>query len=288
MSIRKKNGSTPFPAPARHSISKIFLCDLSDPALKSDVGSMEHPFFSLTTRPDMEVRTYIHGNAKITVEPGAHGRATIFDKDILIYCTSQLVNGINKGIEPSKRLSINAVDLLITTNRISDGDGYRRLKMALNRLAATRVETNIESGGELIDRGFGMIDSWEIIRKKASGRMVSLEVVLSDWFYVAALNAKVLTISRDYFRLRSPLDRRIYEIARKHCGRKNEWKISLELLYKKTDSRDKISRMRNRIIRLEEGNHLPDYSVAYDEERAQVIFRRLEDWTSNVNNGKGV
>ena len=29
---------------------------------------------------------------------------------------------------------------------------------------------------------------------------------------------EVVTISNDYFRLRRPLERRLYEIGRKHCG----------------------------------------------------------------------
>ncbi len=28
---------------------------------------------------------------------------------------------------------------------------------------------------------------------------------------------------RDYFRLRKPLERRMYELARKHCGKQDEW-----------------------------------------------------------------
>ncbi|MCA9184408.1 MAG: replication initiator protein A [Pirellulaceae bacterium] len=32
----------------------------------------------------------------------------------------------------------------------------------------------------------------------------------------------MLTLHRDYFRLRKPLERRVYEIARKHCGPKAE------------------------------------------------------------------
>ena len=53
---------------------------------------------------------------------------------------------------------------------------------------------------------------------------------------------EVLTLHRDYFRLRKPLERRMYELARKHCGKQDEWSISLELLRKKCGS---ASRTRN-------------------------------------------
>ena len=46
--------------------------------------------------------------------------------------------------------------------------------------------------------------------------MISVKVSLSDWMYNAVLGHEVLTLHRDYFRLRKPLERRVYEIARKH------------------------------------------------------------------------
>lgn len=55
--------------------------------------------------------------------------------------------------------------------------------------------------------------------------MVSVQVVLSDWLYRAAMAKSVLTLSRNYFRLRKPLERRIYELARKHCGRLPGWTV---------------------------------------------------------------
>jgi hypothetical protein len=38
---------------------------------------------------------------------------------------------------------------------------------------------------------------------------------------------EVLTLHRDYFRLRKPLERRMYELARKHCGQQATWSICL-------------------------------------------------------------
>ncbi len=47
---------------------------------------------------------------------------------------------------------------------------------------------------------------------------------------------EVVTISYDYFRLRRPLERRLYEIARKHCSNSPEWQIGLAKLHNKTGS----------------------------------------------------
>ena len=60
--------------------------------------------------------------------------------------------------------------------------------------------------------------------------MQDIEVSLSEWVFNAISAREVLTLHRNYFRLRKPLERRLYEIGRKHCGQASEWKISLEKL----------------------------------------------------------
>lgn len=73
----------------------------------------------------------------------------------------------------------------------------------------------------------------KIVRETRDGRMQEVEIKLADWVFNAIQAKEVLTLHRDYFRLRKPLERRIYELARKHCGAQNGWKISLALLQKK-------------------------------------------------------
>lgn len=48
--------------------------------------------------------------------------------------------------------------------------------------------------------------------------MIAVEVGLSRWLFNAVQVHEVLTINSDYFRLRKPIERRLYELARKHCG----------------------------------------------------------------------
>ncbi|MEL6606266.1 MAG: replication initiator protein A, partial [Cyanobacteria bacterium J06614_10] len=105
---------------------------------------------------------------------------------------------------------IKAHDLLISTNRKTDGRGYEQLVAAFDRLSGTRIKTNLKTGQEEITEGFGLIDSWRIIRSTTSGRMQELKVSLSDWVFNAVMGQEVLTLHRDYFRLRKPLERRMY------------------------------------------------------------------------------
>ena len=78
--------------------------------------------------------------------------------------------------------------------------------------------------------------------------MVQVAVTLSDWLYRAVLSQSVLTLGRDYFRLRKPLERRVYELARKHCGRQAEWRVGMATLAKKSGSASPL-RVFRRMIR---------------------------------------
>lgn len=237
----------------------LFVCDFFEVVPKHDLASMEHPIFSLSTRPDRRVLTYEHNGVGITVTPSVNGRATIFDADILIFCISQLMAAINAGQAVSRRLTLTAHDLLLTTHRETSGDGYKRLRDAFERLAGTRITTNIITGENEITRGFGLIESWEIVRRGRAGRMVSVCITLSEWLFDAVLRKSVLTLSPDYFRMRKPLERRFYELARKHCGRQPEWRVSLETLLKKSGSTSPRRVFRAMAREIAKSNGLPDY-----------------------------
>jgi plasmid replication initiation protein len=182
----------------------------------------------------------------------------------------------NAGEPLAQNLHLNAHDLLVWTNRETSGDAYRRLRDAFERLSGTRITTNIKVGGEQITEGFGLIESWRVIRETRSGRMSELRVRLSDWVYKIIQGSEVLTLSRDYFRLRKPTDRRIYELARKHCGEQDEWKISLELLHKKTGASSHHREFKSMVRELVEHDHLPDYRVTLEGD--MVVFRNRMTW----------
>lgn len=261
--------------PDRHPTADFFICDVFDAIPKDDMASMEHPLFSLATRPDRRVLSYVHGPARIEIIPSVKGLATIHDKDILIYCISQLMAAANADRPVAQVLQLKAHDLLVATNRETSGDGYKRLREALERLAGTRITTTIPTGDIEVTSGFGLIESWEIVRHTRAGRMISVSVKLSDWLYRAVMTKSVLTLSRDYFRLRKPLERRVYEIARKHCGRQAEWRVGLETLLKKSGSASPRRVFRKMIRDMIVENHLPDYEMV--EETGDIIRFNLRD-----------
>jgi plasmid replication initiation protein len=267
--------------PDRHPTADFFVCDIFDAIPKDDIGSMEHPLFSLATRPDRRILSYSHNGIEITVTPSVKGLATIHDKDILIYCISQLMAALNAGRQVSRHLTLKAHDLLVATNRETSGDAYRRLREAFERLAGTRVTTNLVTGEVEVTRGFGLIETWEIVRRTRGGRMVSVQVTLSEWLYRAVLSKSVLTLSRDYFRLRKPLERRIYELARKHCGRQPEWRVSVDTLLKKSGSASPRRVFRAMLREMIAADHLPDYEMR--EVPGDLICFALRDAVVDVS-----
>ncbi len=250
----------------------FFVLDTLDMVPRSDMATMEHPIYSLSTKPERRRLSYSHGESKIEIIPSSVGLPTVFDKDIVIYCISKLMQRHNQGqtIGPCVRLTTH--DMLVETNRPTNNLGYERLLPALNRLRGVVINTTIATGDERTTRGFGLIDEFEYNRKGSmfSERLRYLEIKLSDWIYRAITSAEVLPISRDYFRLRAPVDRRIYEIVRKHCGRQPSWRIGLELLQTKAGSKQAEKHFHAHIRNLVRSNHLPDYAVTI--EAGQAVF----------------
>ena len=159
--------------PDRHPNRDFFVADLLDWALKDDRHTMEHPMFSLSKKPDHRVRHYEHNGNTVTIKPGADGLANIWDKDILIYAVSQLVEGLNQGREIHRTVRITAYDLLVSTNRHTGGGDYEQLASAFGRLSGTRIETNIATNGERIRHGFGLLDEWRVRLNSALARVAA-------------------------------------------------------------------------------------------------------------------
>jgi len=260
-------------SPDRHPVRDFFVADVLDWALKADRHSMEHPMFSLSKTPDRTERHYEHQGRSVTIIPSSRGLATIWDKDILLYCISALVDGLNRGRDISRIVRLKAYDLLVVTNRSTGGDHYKRLEAAFDRLAGTRIKTNITTNGVRVREGFGLIDNWKIIEKApGTGRMVAVEVTLNEWLYNAIVAREVLTLNHDYFRLDGGLERRLYELARKHCGNQAKWLIGLELLHKKSGSAGPVKRFRELVKKIAATDLLPDYRIIYESQADRVMF----------------
>lgn len=259
--------------PDRHPQQDFFVLDIADVMPKDDTASMEHPLFSLATKPDMRHLVYHSGGQKLEITPSGRGLPTIFDKDILIFCISQLMHKKNRGEKIGKRVRFSARELSIATNRPIGGNHYKRLEQAFQRLRGTSFTTNIQTGNKIETRVFGLVDEGGFVRTANERFQLDYcEIVLSDWLMRAIEGNEVVTISNDYFRLRRPLERRIYEIARKHCGSQPRWQIGLAKLQEKTGSNAPLKRFRLNLREIIQNDHTPFYRIELTEDDL-VIFR---------------
>lgn len=260
----------------KHTDQDFFIADIFDQTpFKNDIASMEHPVFVLSMKKDMRMIEYVNGNTTIQIKPSFEGLPNIFDKDFLMYCASILMAEINAGRKPSRTLRVSTRDFLVATNRPISGQSYNILKTSLDRLRGCTIKTNLKTNKREITSAFGMIESYEVIEShKVKNRMIRLEVTLSEWFYNSIVGREMLTISRDYFRLRKSLERRLYEIARKHCGNQKEWSISLENIFAKTGSSGSLRLFKSKLKTIIADDHIPDYSYILSNTDKVTVSKR--------------
>lgn len=275
----------------KHPNKDFFVADIFDGTpLKDDTASMEHPFFTLSQKPDMRLLEYRNGNTTVEVIPSILGLPTIMDKDILIYCASLLMQEQNAGREPPRCIRFSAHDYFKATNRADNKISYQLLENGLKRLAGCRVQTTIKTNRDKELSNRGLIESYDYIKShRVKDRLVRYEILLSEWYYNAILGKEMLTINDDYFLLKKGFERRLYEIARKHCGRQDSFKIRLENLFAKTGSTGNLRRFRFNLRQTIEDGHIPDFRFSLDDNDLVTITnanKRVLSPSESIAGGK--
>lgn len=258
-----------------HPQRDFFILDIADAVPKDDMATMEHPLFSLATKPDMRHLEYRNGDNLLKIRPSGIGLPTIKDKDILIFVISQLMAKKNRGEDIGDTVRFSARELSVATNRPIGGNHYKRLEDAFARLQGTQFVTNIKTGDKMETRIFSLIDEGGFVRTADEKfRLDYCEVKLSRWLMRAVDAGQVVTISPKYFFLRRPLERRLYEIARKHCGNKAKWQIGLDKLQLKTGSNAPIKRFRHNLREIIKADETPFYRFEIDARDLVVVRPR--------------
>jgi plasmid replication initiation protein len=233
-------------------------------ALRDAQDLMAWPFFSLAKSRRVTPIDFRMGEVVIRVEATAeHGLATIWDADILIWAASQIVEARDRGVPTSRLMAATPYEILGFIGRGDSMRDYERLKAALDRLQSTSVVTSIRQLSERRRHRFSWINEWKE-RLDPSGRPLGIELILPDWFYAGVLDdALILTIDRDYFRLRGGLERWLYRLARKHGGRQAAgWSFDVAHLYLKSGTLSPLRRFRFELRAIVNRQPLPGYRLA--------------------------
>ena len=143
------------------------------------------------------------------------------------------------------------------------------------RLKATTIETNIKTNDLERVEGFSLLEHYKVTQYTQNRKgALELELTISDWLYRAILDFDILTLDAEYYSLTRPLDRRLYELARKHCGTKAWWICNLPLLHEKSGSTEDLRQFKKKLKQTVNRDDLPGYRVRLDEtvKPNQVVF----------------
>ncbi len=69
------------------------------------------------------------------------------------------------------------------------------------------------------------------------------------------------------------IERRVYELCRKHCGNQDKWVVNLDTLHTKSGSSAPLKRFGQAIRALVDRNYLPEYRLGYKDRKLTVYPR---------------
>jgi len=239
--------------------------------------------FSLSAG-DLEARRFDLDGQFFEITPGATGLPTMRDKDVWLYCVSWLANAMfdERHKDLSRNLRFTARDFLDFSKRGNGGAQYDGLAQALDRLAGSKITTNIPPPAEIKECG----DSFNFIRYEAEldrdERIDAVNIELPERLYHFATEwTHVRAMHPDYFML-TPLHRLIYILAKIHCGVWQPWAVPLNKLHRLAGCSSPLRKFKNSVQELLKDNSIPEYRLEMDAQKMTVTFYRLPEDTSRL------
>ncbi|RVT90304.1 replication initiator protein A [Sphingomonas crocodyli] len=233
----------------------------------------EFPFFALAKKKQMKPMIFESDDVRIQINPGSDGIATIYDKEILLYIASLMVERMERGEKVEQCLTFTANDLFRVTDTNASARSYSSLRASLQRLQGTQIITNVETGGEGHEGAFSWVLKYEIKHtrdRNGERRVKAIEVMVCDWLYRAILtDRRIAAYHLDFFKL-GPIERRLYELAMFNCQDGNGYIIGIEALAARvgcsTDGRG-LEYFKKELRRISDSDTLPEYFLEIIEEK---------------------
>jgi plasmid replication initiation protein len=258
------------------------------PSIKNDIDIISMPLYSIEksrrTKPIQFDYRYSNGqHITFTVKGTSDGIATIYDKDLILFLHSLLIDKLNRNEPVSRLVEFTAHDFLKWANRGTGKADYQRLEAALRRLHGTVISGNFNAGEESMESGVHYIESFEFRRRNTKrGRVLkSIVVQLSTWTFAKLTEAgRYISMDRRYLDIQGGIERRLYEIATKHVGReKSRFEINLQSLHEWMGSQAPVRKLKAHIKRIIEEDSLPGYKLRIESPspraaavRTKIVF----------------
>ena len=243
---------------------------------------MAYPYFALTKQKRTKALHFVNqtGDIEIRVEGfESYGIANIHDADILLWLATEIRRHYERTGEVIYRVLFSPHKMLKQIGRGKGGAQIKRLPRALKRLSTTHIETTIRTEHQEDARGFHWLSGWHTSVNRKTGEPTKLwSATVSGWLVQGIIqDHNILTLNPDYYSLTSGLEKRLYQIARKHAGKQSfGFVMSMETLHAKVGSGDELRHFAHEVRRIaKEHGHLLDYqlSVVPSEDQEKVWFR---------------
>jgi len=252
--------------------AQLELLPYKIPSVKSHRDTMAHPMFSLSKKKETKI-FYEHNDYTVIARNSPDvGVCTMFDSDLLKFIWSLCMNYLKSGIKFPKRISFKPADFFRFIGVKPGGSSYHKLVGMIARLRSTDYETTVGASDGTYVVGVSWFSS-SLYKRDDNGRLLYVEVELSDWFIAMIKSEKsFLTLPVEYFKIKSATERRLYEVIRMHCGRQPEWSCGLDKLHVKVPSNCDKRKFRYYIKNAIKKNHAGTYMPQY---RLDIVGDRL-------------
>lgn len=246
--------------------SKI-LCDADiSKSLASDSLSLHYPLFALDTRAQKQ--TYVeYKNTIIHIQASEHGRATIKDQDIVIYCISHMVKQLKKTGLARCLLDVSIHDFLKTTKKSGSGSNYERFRQSLERLHGTEFTVIKKDDAEQIPEYFKFIVNYSF---ENSSQGYSVEIEMPNWIVERVQSSDVVFLTPDYFDISNPSTRRLYQVFQAKCGRRAQQKILIPNLLTLTGLKMPIHKFKKLLCKMAIYEFFPRYRLMPSEKLCYI------------------
>ncbi|WP_019962183.1 plasmid replication initiator TrfA [Woodsholea maritima] len=253
-------------------------------SLRDDQDFMSLPFFASEKGPAifyMEAKIATkHVTQFVRVKGNQDGIATMWDKRLLVYIQTLILQTMNDGQPVSRKVTFAPYDFFKAIGSATGKNEYDRFKASLKRLKGTTVESDTQAQNMSALTGVGFIDSYQFReRNTANGkRNAGVTIVLSEWLFLKFTEeGKALAVHPDYFKLTSGIEMRIYELCRKFVGHQaHPIRMNLELFHLRVNGgRGRSLDMKYAINRVHKKGGILGYDIEVEPHKPRTPASRV-------------
>lgn len=255
-------------------VDSVFFDDEKIKFFQVDRFFLEHGCFGLSTKTKFIQKVIQQNKEYIEITcSNLYGYANQFDKDVLTFCTTKLNDHKLKTNQITNKVVFKINSYLKAMGLPVNGTYYKRVEESLDRLAGTRIKrTTTLKDNKTRKINDGLINRWAWYERESA----IVEVTLSTTIVEAIANGELLNISPLYFNIKSPLLRRLYELAKKHCGNNEYWDFKVTTIYERSASNIDFKYFKRDLFQLlrdeKRMQTLPEYQILIIDNGEKIRF----------------